>query len=152
MVCKTIVLMCALLLLGGFTSLSDRLKEQLITSPQHYSQFDVRMGWDVKADNGNTIINGVIQNVRYATMEDLEIWVSSLDANGKVVSRSVGYVIPRILDRDDLTSFSVTLPTAATPGTKLLFTYKYDGYDGGGSDGGGINWMQSFESVVSPRA
>ncbi|KAA0888388.1 hypothetical protein ET418_16100 [Oryzomonas rubra] len=143
--------MGALLLLGGFTSLSDRLREQLKTSPQHYAQFDVKMGWDITTANGATIINGVIQNIRYATMEDIEIWVSSVDANGKTVSRSVNYVIPRRLEMGDLTPFSVTLPTAATPGTKLIFTYKYNGFDGGGPDDGGVNWMQSFESAVSPH-
>ncbi|KAB0663917.1 hypothetical protein F6V25_15790 [Oryzomonas japonica] len=144
--------MGALFLLGGFTSLPDRLREQLKTSPQHYSQFDVNMGWDVKAEKGITAINGVIQNVRYATMEDIEIWVSSIDASGKVVSRSVGYVIPRTLEKDGLTTFGVTLPTMAAPGTKLIFTYKYSGSDDGGSDGGGTKWMQSFESIVSPPA
>ena len=148
---KLIVLISALFLLGGFTSLPDRLKDQLKTSPQHYSQFDVNMGWDVKAENGGTTINGVIQNIRYATMEDIEIWVSSVDANGKTVSRSVDYVTPRTLNRDDLAAFSVTLPTTAPPGSKLVFTYKYSGLDGGGMDNGGTNWMQSFESVVSPH-
>jgi hypothetical protein len=152
MIRKTLLLMGALLLLGGFTSLPDRLKEQLKTSPQHYAQFDVKMGWDVTAENGKTTINGIIQNIRYATMEDIEVWVSSVDAQGKVVSRSVSYVIPRTLERDGLTPFSVTLPTMAAPGTKLVFTYKYNGYDGGGPDDGGVNWMQSFESVVSPPA
>lgn len=149
---KLLVLISALFLLGGFTSLSDRLKDQLKLSPQHYSQFDVNMGWDVKTDNGSTIINGIIQNIRYATMEDIEIWVSSVDANGKTVSRSVCYVIPRTLNRDDLASFNITLSTTAPPGSTLVFTYKYNGFDGGGSDEGGINWMQSFESVVSPHA
>ncbi|KAB0668741.1 hypothetical protein F6V30_15380 [Oryzomonas sagensis] len=141
--------MGVLLLLGGFTSLSDRLKEQLKTSPQHYAQFDVNMGWDVTTAKGTTVINGVIQNIRYASMEDIEIWVSSVDANGKTVSRSVNYVIPRRLEMGDLTPFSITLPTAAPPGTKLIFTYKYNGSDGGPDDGS-INWMQSFESIVSP--
>lgn len=151
MIRKALLLAGALFLLGGFTSLPDRLKEQLKTSPQHYAQFDVTMGWDVTADNGKTAINGVIQNIRYATMEDIEIWVASVDANNKTVNRSVGYVIPRILERDALAPFSVTLPTMAAPGTKLVFTYKYKGSDDGGSDGGGTNWMQSFESVVSPH-
>jgi len=149
---KSLVLMSALLVLGGFSSLPDQLKEQLKTSPQHYSQFDVNMGWDVKAGKGGTIISGVIQNIRYATMEDIEIWVSSVDANGKTVSRSVDYVIPRRLERGDLSPFNVTLPTAATPAAKLVFTYKYVGFDGGGSDDGGISWMQSFESGVFPHA
>lgn len=149
---KSLVLMVVVLLMGGFTTLSDQLKEQLKTSSQHYSQFDVNMGWDVKVENGNTVINGVIQNTRYATMEDIEIWVSSLDDSGKIVSRSVCYVIPRVLERDNIAPFGIKLPTMVTPGTKLLFTYKYNGFDGGGADDGGVSWMQSFESIVSPRA
>lgn len=147
---RLLLLTFLVIMLAGFTSISDKLREQLKTLPQHYSQFDVNMAWDVSTINGNTFINGVVQNVRYATMEDLEIWVSLHDAKGKLLSRAVCFIIPRQLDRDVTAPFNVKLPLVPSPGSKFIFTYKYNGFDGGGNDGaaGGVNWMQSFESIV----
>ncbi len=151
MVGKLILLMTVLLITCGFTSRSDEMRAQLSTLPQHYANFDVKMAWDIKAVDGNTVIDGVLQNVRYATMENIEIWVAVLDTQGKTVQRAADYVVPLRLDRDDTTAFSVKLPTVAPHGVKLVFTYKYDGFDGGGNDGfggGGAGWMQSFESEI----
>lgn len=132
-----------------FASMSDQMREKLDTLPQHYSSFDVKMAWDVKIVDGNTVFDGVIKNVRYATMNDIEIWVALLDENGKTVRRGAGYVIPNRLDMNGIAPFSVKLPAVAPHDARLVFTYKYNGSDGGGNDGGGDgNWMQSFESKV----
>jgi hypothetical protein len=147
---RLILLMGVMLITCGFTSLSDQMRTQLNALPQQYANFDVKMGWDAKTIDGNTVIDGVVQNVRYATMEDMEIWVALVDANGKTMRRAVDYVIPRQLTMNDATAFSVKLPAVAPHGAKLVFTYRYNGFDGGDVDGGagGSNWMQSFETTT----
>jgi len=120
--------------------------------PQHYTQFDVKLAWDVNATPATTVIEGVAQNLRYSSMEGLEIWVSALDPAGRTLGRAADITLPRRLDRNDSTSFRVVLPIAAPPGSTLLFTYKYLGFDGGGSDEGGVAWMQSFERVIPKGA
>ena len=147
MVRKIVMLVTATALLLGFTSVSDQLKAQMVKLPHHYAQFDIKMGWSVTTGNNATTIDGIIQNVRYATMEDIEVWVSVSDAKGTVLARSVAYIIPNRLDRDDSAPFTVKLPLAVSATTKLLFTYKYTGADGGSMDGGVTNWMQSFETT-----
>ena len=85
-------------------------------------------------------------------MYDLEIWVTALDSAGKEVARSVSFVIPSQLDLDKSAEFSLKLPVAAPPGTRLRFLYKYRGSDGGDHGGeSAIPWMQSFETVVPAR-
>ena len=138
--------MIVAMVLAGFTSVSDQLKARMEQMPQHYSQFDVKIGWAVTGGNSATTINGIIKNVRYAMMDDIEIWVSLLDAKGNQLARSVDYVIPNRLDRDDVAPFTINLPTAAPKNAKLIFTYKYVGNDGGEDGGGSANWLQSFES------
>jgi hypothetical protein len=115
---------------------------QLDILSQQYTSFDVKMTWDIKTIGSNTVIDGVIKNIRYAMMEDIEIRVSLLDSNGKTVSSAVDFVMPRRLDMDETTAFRVMLPVVAPHGAKLVFTYRYDGYDGGD----GTKWMQSFDS------
>ena len=143
---KVCILLIATLVLTGFTSLSDQLKERMEQMPHHYSQFDVNVGWAATSGNSATTINGIIKNVRYIRMDDLEVWVSLVDAKGNLVARSVDYIIPSKLDRDDVATFTIILPAAAPADAKLIFTYKYVGNDGGGDDGGATKWMQSFES------
>ena len=111
---------------------------------QQYSNFDLRMTWDIKTIDGKTVVDGFIQNIRYAMMENVEIWVALLDANGKTVCRTVNFVVPRRLDRDETAAFKVEFPTVVPHGAKFVFTYKYEGCDGGD----GTKWMQSFESCA----
>lgn len=109
---------------------------------QQYTNFDVKMEWDIKIIDRKTVIDGLIRNIRYSKMEDIEIWVKHLDANGKTVARAVDLVMPRQLDLNAVASFTVILLTIVPHSADLVFTYKYNGYDGGD----GSNWMQSFES------
>ena len=143
---KLCILMTAVAVLAGFSSVSDQLKSRMAQMPQHYSQFDMKMGWAVTGNNSATTINGIIENVRYATMEDIEVWASLVDAKGKLLARSVDYIIPNRLERDDFASFTIILPKIAPTDAKLMFTYKYIGSDGGGHDADATSWMQSFES------
>lgn len=102
------------------------------------------MAWNIQTIDRKTVIDGVIQNIRYAMMEDIEIWVALLDSNGKTVSRAVDLVMPLRLNRDETASFRVMFPIVAAQGAKLVFTYKYAGDDGGE----GTKWMQSFDSYA----
>lgn len=151
---RWLLIFSALFLLVGYSSLSDQLKEQLKSLPHHYTQFDVKMAWDIMRVGEHSVIDGVVQNVRYSSMEGLEVWVMTMDSKDKETSRSVGFVIPHDLKLDEITTFSVKLPMVATSGTKLVIMYKYEGSDGGGgihgmkSGGGGTNWMQSFDFIV----
>lgn len=143
---KLVILMISVAVLAGFTSISGQLKARMEQMPQHYAQFDVKMGWTVTAGNSGTTIDGIIKNDRYAIMEDIEIWASLVDAKGRLLARSVDYIIPKRLDRDDFAPFTIILPTVAPKDSKLIFTYKYVGEDGSDDGGGPARWMQSFES------
>lgn len=146
---KILLSIVALCLLCGFTSLTEQMKFQLKNMPHHYNQFDVRMGWTVTPGTGGTIISGVIQNVRYAVMANVAVWVTLVDDKGKTLVRSVDYIIPGRLNLDELAVFDLKLPQAAPAGSKWVFTYQYVGLEGG-SDGSATNWMQSFETAAGP--
>lgn len=132
----------------------DTMRERFEMLPQHYSQFDLKLAWQVKQVSGKTVVDGVARNVRWTYMYDLEIWVTALDKNGKTLARSVSYIIPRRLDMDDSAPFTVKIPEQA-PGTTLRITYRYRGSDGGDDERRfgevGIPWNQSFETEV-PRS
>jgi hypothetical protein len=145
-----------LLTLGGLLcALAGCAANQVVIRPletyaQHYVQFDAIVAWDVKGDAGQTVVDGVFKNVRYDEMDNVEVWVSALDAAGKVKARSVSFIIPHQLRRDETSEFTVRLPVPPVPGTRLHFTYKYTAMEAGGDDGGGGagSWMQSFDSRI----
>jgi len=138
-----IAVLLVLMMSGCATYRSDNL-ERMQTLPQHYAQFDLNLAWDVKPVDGSTVIDGLVENIRYYEMDELEIWVLSLDSEGKVVHRAADFVYR--LRKNEIGQFTLKIPRPA-PGSKLRFTYSYIGSDGGG-DSGGVKWIQSFESEV----
>ena len=135
-------------LLAGCATYPDTDRVRLESLPQRYSQFDLVMGWETRVQSGETVLDGVVRNVRYYMMRDLEIWVALLDERGKVVARGMTFIIPSDLGMDKSAPFTVILKVAVDPGDRLRFTYKYRGSDGGDGMERGLDWMQSFESVV----
>lgn len=139
-----------LVLLAGCAPYRDSTLQRFELLPHNYSQYDAKIAWETRFVEGKTVVDGVIKNVRYAYMYDLEIWVATLDEKGKPVTRGVAYIIPNQLKLDSSAPFTVELPVAAVPGSKLRFTYRYRGSDGG--EGfrpmAGLDSMQSFETVV----
>ena len=135
-------------LLAGCATYPNTDRVRLESLPQRYSQFDLVMGWETRVQSKETVLDGVVRNVRYYMMSDLEIWVALLDERGKVVARGMTFIIPSDLGMDKSAPFTVKLPVAVAPGDRLRFTYKYRGSDGGNGMERGLDWMQSFESVV----
>ena len=140
-------MICAiiLLLMSGCATYRNGNLDRMQTLPQHYAQFDLKLAWEVKAVDGSTVIDGVVKNIRYYEMDELEIWVLSLDAEGKEEHRAVDYVY-RLKD-NEVAQFTLKIPRVAS-GSKLRFIYRYIGHDGGGESGNALSWMQSFESEV----
>lgn len=142
-------------LLAGCATYPDPRQVRMESLTQHYNQFDLLMAWDTKVSAGKTYVDGVVKNVRYPAIYDLEIWVAVLDAEGRVAARSMTFVIPRQLNEDELADFTVKLPLEVLPGTRLRFTYLYRASEGGEGFGAGLergpNWMQSFDAVVPAK-
>src|ERR1035437_8336787 len=122
---KVLVAMVATAVLVGFSSVSDQLKVRMERMPQHYTQFDAKIGWGVTGGNiGSTTIDGIIKNVRYDKMEDIEVWAPLLDNNGNLLARAVDYLLPTRLGEGDFAPFTIKLPAVASAGSKLILTYK----------------------------
>jgi len=82
-----------------------------------------------------------------AARRGLEVWVSLLDPDGRVLAKGADLITPDPLDIDEKSDFSVSLKPSAkpAPGSKLMFTYRYNGVE---DTEGSASWMQSFESEL----
>ena len=140
--------------MSGCAGYQDTSRQRMQGLTQHYSQFDLEMGWNYRVADGTTLIDGMVKNVRFQVMYDLEIRVEVVAPKQKVTARAVTLVIPRQLNLDESAPFSLKLPLAVQPGNRLVFTYRYRGNEGGGFGSGleaGTDWMQSFEAVVPQK-
>ncbi len=145
---RSLLVILTLTLLAGCTAYRDVSRERLETLPQHYSQFDLRLTWKTTVTDTETLIEGAAQNIRYPQMDNLEIWVSALDSNGRNLARSVSYVIPSRLNQDETAPFDLKLSLAVKPGSKLQFTYRYRALE---DSDDAVSWMQNFEADVPQR-
>ena len=140
---QSLLFVMMLLLAAGCATYRDDSLARMNTLPLHYEKFDVQMAWEVTSAQGSTVINGVVKNIRYFEMSQLQIQVSSLDDNGKEVHQAVDFI--STLRENEAGSFTLKLPQLAS-GSRLRFIYSYIGTSGGRS--GGTSWEQSFESKV----
>ena len=143
------ILVLLLISLGACATHPDLALQRLESLPQHYSQFDVDLAWEVRSAGSQAEVDGELRNLRYQFMDDIEVWVALLDAEGKQVARSVSYLSPHELRQNEIAAFQLTLPAAAPVGSKLRFTYNYTATDGG--DSKGEYRTQSFTAVVPNR-
>jgi DNA-binding protein len=141
----SIIIALLLVVLGGCATYRDTSPARLQTLPQHFEEFDMKMAWEYKTSEGSTVVDGVVKNIRYYEMDDLEVWVVSLDDKGREINRAVDYVYK--LKENEFGQFTVKIPQVAS-GSRLRFMYIYKGQDGGGDAGDATPWRNSFETVV----
>jgi len=145
-VLRALIMSVAILVfLNGCVTYRNDSLERMRELPQHYVQFDAKFAWQVTSAGSSSVIEGVVQNIRYYEMDDLEIWVFVLDAQGKEVFRTVDFVYS--LKENEAAQFTLKIPHVAS-GTKLHFLYRYMGHEGGGESGSAAKWSQSFKSEV----
>ena len=144
---RRFLIMCATILglLSSCATYHNDIQKRMQALPQHYSQFDAKLAWEVRSTGNSTVIDGMVKNIRYYLMNEFEIWVWSRDDRGKETHRSVAFVYS--LKENEAGQFTLELPLLAS-GTKLRFLYRYIGHEGGGESGSASWWSQSFASEV----
>ena len=113
--------------------------------PLFRKNFDVTIGWNVSGNDRQTTVEGYVRNNRYHIMQDLELWITLLDAAGGERVQKSFFILPSSLYQDDSARFSVDLGSALQPGDKLRFLYRYKGVE---DNGEALSWMHSFEAPI----
>ena len=130
-------------ILGGCAINQNLNYLQMADMKQSYTQFDMKLAWNVTTKGTETRIEGLMKNTWATPVTDVEIWVSLQDSNAKTIARK-SFFVPGSLEKNEAAQFSFMLPVRAETGSKLVFTYRYNPHSGGDSD----RWMQSFEADI----
>lgn len=110
--------------------------------PYRYSSFDIKVEWNTVQSGNTLVVNGLIKNVRYTQIEDIDVTISLLDKEKKEVSSGGALPIPIVLKSYDSEPFSAPLKGAGIqPGSALQFVIRYRVNEGGTDN---YTWMTSF--------
>lgn len=146
------IVTCAVLLVGMVMALPVLAVETdpVAAFPYRYASFDVKVAWNTDLSGDKLIVNGLIKNIRYAQIEDIDVTVSLLDNDGKVIAVGGALPIPIALKSYDYESFSAPLKGGGLrPGSKLQFVIRYRVNEG---DQDNYTWMSSFTADAATGA
>jgi hypothetical protein len=91
-----------------------------------HNDFDFRYAWKTSQTDKGIGIEGLIKNVRYPAVEDVEVRVSLLNKEKKLIAEDVTFPIPQTIRIEDYRSFEILLKNAKiSEGDQLQFLVSY---------------------------
>ena len=110
--------------------------------PYRHSAFDFRVAWKTSQTDKGALVQGLMKNVRYAYVEGVEVTVSLVNKDGKVLARRTDFAVPQQVAMGEVREFDLPLSHVAfSSGDKLEFTIRYRANEGGEDS---FTWMSSF--------
>ena len=111
--------------------------------PFHHSSPEFRVSWDTQRSGNDTIVDGLVTNVRNTTVQGISLKIDLLDADGKRLTQGVAPPTALNLKIYDTFSFNAILKdTQIAPGNILFFIITYSTYSG---SWGGNSEQKSFK-------
>ena len=135
-----IVLAALILATAGCASMQTPKQKLFAGFPYRHDGFDFRKVWKASPSPDGLVVQGILKNVRFFRVEDVEITVSLLRNGDKVISEETDFLLGTF-DNDEYINFSLLLKNAAaSPGDLLHFRIKYRAIEGNGI----YNWISDF--------
>jgi hypothetical protein len=138
----TVVLVALLTAFAGCASLSAVRKNPFHGYPFRHDDFDFRYAWKTTPAGQGIVVDGILMNVRYYQVDNMQLWVKVLNKEKKVIAERSTLFLPLPVDSYDYRPFSVKLDNVAlSAGDMLKFTILYrvnDDYKSSSS------WLSSF--------
>ena len=99
--------------------------------PFRYAEYDFKLAWKIVPSGQGIALDGLIKNVLYPNVDGLEVTVSLLAPDGRVLARGTDYPIPPQIGYDETRQFFVKLVQGkVVPGERLQFELLYRATDG----------------------
>jgi hypothetical protein len=115
--------------------------------PYRHSSPDINVAWDIVQKGNDTVVDGLITNIRNIQIGDLYMNVEVFDSDGKRMSMGDALSPQRHLNMKDSFAFSVILKDAKiSEGNFLRFLINYrSGISSGAWGGGGNSGKSDFK-------
>jgi hypothetical protein len=111
--------------------------------PYRHSAFDFSTVWKTTPAGQGIAIEGLLKNVRYAFVDDLEMTVALRNKDNKLLAKETTFLTPQPLRNGEARPFSLNLRNVAiSPGDVLQFSIKCRVDEGRDES---FIWLSSFE-------
>jgi hypothetical protein len=111
--------------------------------PESKKMFDLSFGWRRVLSENSMILEGYARNERYPLVQDLELRVELIGADGGKKAAQVYFFIPPGLLSGSMSAFSVNLGVLPQKGDRIRFNYRYRAVEGNDES---FDWINSFEA------
>lgn len=99
--------------------------------PHQQSAYDLQVGWKPVSINHVLHIEGVVRNVRFFQVRDLDVTVYLYDRNGNLKARGGDLPVPVPVAQGDVAEFRATVgQVTISPGDWLEIKIIYHAFDG----------------------
>jgi len=104
--------------------------------------FDYKAAWNTTQTDHQVIFDGILKNIRYAFIDDLDLTIFLLAPDGNVRARTTSIPVLRQSRKNDVIPFHAELKNVVlNRGETLMFVIHYQGSDSGRD---GIDWHSAF--------
>jgi hypothetical protein len=135
-------LLAILMALTACAAMPAAQQKPFAAFPFRHNAFDFKIAWKTSPTEQGILVDGIMKNVRYSQVDDLEVTVSVLNKGNKVLAESTTFTVPRPITMDEYRSFDLLLKKVVlTQGDVLHFLIKYRVVDDVRSS---FNWVSSF--------
>jgi hypothetical protein len=124
----------------GCASLQAPKPKPFAGLPFRHNGFDFKKAWKATPSPQGVVVQGVLKNIRYLRVEEVEITVSIQRKGDKIIAEDTTFLLG-VIDKDEYRDFALVLKNAsAYPGDLIHFLIKYRAIDGGSTYG----WTSDF--------
>lgn len=124
------VLVSLLLVQVGCASVQTRRPKPFAAFPYRHNGFDFKQAWKASQTPEGLAVDGVLKNIRYFRVENLQVSVS-VHRKQRQVSPEETYFISGNMEREEYRDFGVMLKqVTVAPGDQLHFVISYNALDG----------------------
>jgi hypothetical protein len=135
------LLLAALLIAAAGCASTQTAKYQPFTGyPFRHNGFDVKQAWKTTPTPRGLAVEGVLKNVRYPYMEDVELTVSLVRDRSKVIAQD-SFFVRGTLGNDQYCNFATLLKeVTVAAGDQLRFSIAYRAVEGSSQ----LRWTGEF--------
>lgn len=141
---KSLILLLIIAGMPACASLKSSQNDPMAQFPYRHNAYDLIVAWNSLQTEHGTIIDGLIKNVRYPEVRDIDLTVKVFDPKGSLLSKGSFLLVPAPLSMYESAPFIVKLPDAPlAKGNVIEFIMRYHGNDGYRNN---FDWLTSFKA------
>jgi hypothetical protein len=108
--------------------------------PYRHADFDYKYAWKTATTDQGVVIDGVMKNVRYPSIDSVQMTIVVLGKDGKIIARASTFPMLQQTRENDVCHFNLLLrDIKPAPDDVFHFLVHYRG-----NEGGSVEWHSSF--------